>query len=871
MPDPLLARRWALSVFIVSSLLASGLALVSLFQGVDLRVLEQHRADADTVGLEARQIAQSFVSPRDNLSSIDVELGTIVSKVLPGDGHIRLIKGDGVSGTVIYEAPLNTAIDKNPYLRVSFPPLASSRDLTYTVVLDLPRPLKTAIGVHYNTFDALSSGQMYIDGRPTPGDIAMNAYYRYDLSALRSDLKDTVTNRSWMPLSWLALLLLPGLALLVWLPNGLTPGQRLLAAPGLSILTLPVLLLTTRALGIKLGTLSLWAVLAVCGLAILLYLFRPGRNSSATAATQRRIAPADFTFWALLTGVLLVTITARLIAMRDLVAGMNLDAYHHTLIAEMFIKSGGIPSNYIINPSTGVYAPLASFTYHFGFHALTAAIGWLTQLTGATDMLTLMPLAGQIATALPVLTLTAFCWRVLGDRWAGLAAGALVGCISIFPAYYVNWSRYTQGLGLTVLPIAWLFLIEAINWRLPALVPAASPGATQPQGKPVSWGNAANYSGPFVLAVITAAGLALTHYRIAMVYAAFVALYLAWVLFVAIRQRKPALEILQPVARTAVVALLTLAAWSPWLVNLAQNFGARFVGKTSPVGEGYYSLDVMGITALLQQPSVAIILLLSLGGIVWAVRRRDPLPLLPALTWLLLGLWSNPYFFPGIRLPYAGYLDATTLATGAWLPVCVLAGYSLSQASGWLLSLAGQPTFSSRAAGGMAWLTAAAIAAVTLIGGLASAVQLATLQDIKPYMLSADLEALNWMRTNLPRDAYVLANPFAWPWDAPPQAVQGSDSGLWVPLIAEVRSSVPPVPAYNERLADPAYIDKLRAIISAEPFDGSKPNFDTLKAAGITHIFIGSRGGALSPSYLLNSDRVDLRFHRDAVWLFEIR
>ena len=89
--------------------------------------------------------------------------------------------------------------------------------------------------------------------------------------------------------------------------------------------------------------------------------------------------------------------------MRDLVAGMNLDAYHHTLIAEMFVKSGGIPSNYIVDPATGVYAPLASFTYHFGFHALIAAVGWLSELTSTTDMLTLMPMTGQVAITYPYL------------------------------------------------------------------------------------------------------------------------------------------------------------------------------------------------------------------------------------------------------------------------------------------------------------------------------------------------------------------------------------------------------------------------------------------------------------------------------------
>ena len=291
-----------------------------------------------------------------------------------------------------------------------------------------------------------------------------------------------------------------------------------------------------------------------------------------------------------------------------------------------------------------------------------------------------------------------------------------------------------------------------------------------------------------------------------MIYAGFVALYLLWTVLAAITRRRPVSVVLQPVTRTAIVAVLTLAAWSPWLANLAQNFGSRFVGKSSPVGQGYYSLEAMGITPLLRHPSVGFLLVLMLGGIVWAASRRDPLPLLPAITWLILGVWSNPYLFPGFRLPYAGYLDANTLATGAWLPVCLLAGYWVARFAAWLASLSDTQagTISTRARI-MSGLTYAAVALIALVGGLASAFQLATLQDIKPYILPADLDALTWMRTNLPRDAYVLANPFAWPWDAPPQAVQGSDAGLWVPLVAEVRSSVPPIPVYNERLADPRY------------------------------------------------------------------
>jgi hypothetical protein len=171
------------------------------------------------------------------------------------------------------------------------------------------------------------------------------------------------------------------------------------------------------------------------------------------------------------------------------------------------------------------------------------------------------------------------------------------------------------------------------------------------------------------------------------------------------------------------------------------------------------------------------------------------------------------------------------------------------------------------------WQATATVLAVLalFIGGAAALLSTSTNIDNKPYVAAADLEALTWMRYHLPRDAYVLANPFAFTWDLPPQAVQGSDGGLWTPLVAGVRASVPPVAAYNERPADRNYLDNLRDLIKFEPFADRDPNWDELQNRGITHIYAGSRGGAISVEKLLQSDHANLVFHKDAVWIFELR
>jgi hypothetical protein len=250
-----------------------------------------------------------------------------------------------------------------------------------------------------------------------------------------------------------------------------------------------------------------------------------------------------------------------------------------------------------------------------------------------------------------------------------------------------------------------------------------------------------------------------------------------------------------------------------------------------------------------------------------AVIPHSALLLMPALVWLVLALWSSPQLQP-FWLPYVGYLDAVTLASGAWLPASLLAGYAIVNVVTWIWNVAGArevvPRWSARQLSlGLAGL---AVVAAILVG-LASGLSLVPINDRKLYVAQADVDALVWMRDNLPRDSFVFANSFAFPWS--PGQVLGLDSGLWIPLVSGLRSSVPPIAAYNERAADPQYFDRVRALGLTAPLSDS---WQKLKAAGVTHIYIGSRAGdaGFPAASLLQDNHVKLLFHEDNVWVFEI-
>ena len=69
-----------------------------------------------------------------------------------------------------------------------------------------------------------------------------------------------------------------------------------------------------------------------------------------------------------------------------------------------------------------------------------------------------------------------------------------------------------------------------------------------------------------------------------------------------------------------------------------------------------------------------------------------------------------------------------------------------------------------------------AVAGIAFVA--AAGLSLTPMVDNKPYIAPADLHAMSWIEANVPAGSYVLANPFAFPWDtSEKRAIQGSDAG----------------------------------------------------------------------------------------------
>ncbi|HST06233.1 MAG TPA: hypothetical protein VLQ48_16080, partial [Chloroflexia bacterium] len=598
----------------------------SLAGGIEMRAFQQPIRNGDPAKLKTPILAQSFVSTRDNLSRVEIQLAEPFVTPIPPDMGIMLIKGEGLGGAPLYATRLDASqiiTDSGvSSLSFAFPPIANSAGVTYTFALQTTGySVNSILQPAYSPIDALSSGTMYTEDGPQPGDLTIATYYHYDLAWLLGDTWNAIGSNLFDILAWLALFLLPGMALLLWLPNGLNMGQKLMAAPGLSALCVPLMYLLASLAGIPVGPNKLWALLAVCAAAIAVQgarymLNRANRTKDELQRTTSNLRPTTYdlqfiAFWASFVLVMVVTIATRLISLRDIPAGEGIDAYHHTLITALFLRDAGIPAGY------APFAPFASFTYHFGFHSLSATIAWLTGSTGITNLMPLVPRVGQIVSCvLPIPSLVLFGWRVRGNRWVGLTAGAFAGLLSVVPAFYGEWSRYTQGLGLAVLPVAWVLFIETIS-RMPG---------DQQRVTPDLRSKIYDLGPRIVLAVLGAAGMFLTHYRIAIIYVVLVGLYVAWCILVQWKRMRSAQATPIPLSKyisritpyllsTALVGLLTVVVLLPWLLNLRSNFVTNFIDKSGQNLDAYFATAERLGPAILSHPSLVRLALLSALGL----------------------------------------------------------------------------------------------------------------------------------------------------------------------------------------------------------------------------------------------------------------
>jgi len=456
------------------------------------------------------------------------------------------------------------------------------------------------------------------------------------------------------------------------------------------------------------------------------------------------------------------------------------DTYHHTLIVQLFEEQGGIPNSY--EP----YAPLISFSYHFGFHGIVALFRWLfgTELLATTKTVAVV-LNGAIAA---VVGLVAERWA--GSRRAGVIAAATVGLIAVSPFALLRWGRFTQTTGMLFLAAGLLCVTavrERAGWLLPSLLGAA---------------------------------LLASHLR----------LFSLWVLFALVAV---GLGLLQRrwnnIRDWFIVGAMTLCLAAPWLLRvLWVQLDFQGLQVALPAVEGVSNLQRLEVPVFAFVTNIPLLAgALLLAGVVWFKNEADGMGRTLVVWLAVLAAGAFGMSALGVNLPQ---LDANTILLTLSVPVGILVGLAANS----IWNASHQPGKGIVRAGILIVLCLGIVAGLS---GLPPLVQDRYHATLRP----ADVAAMKWIEDKISPDALIAVNGIEPAWS--PGWFVGSDAGYWIPLLAHRSTTMPPM-IYPLEWGDS---EELTSMLEASQAflawnkDPSAPLDTILRQHGITHIFAGSR------------------------------
>jgi hypothetical protein len=616
--------------------------------------------------------------------------------------------------------------------------------------------------------------------------------------------------------------------------------------PALSLSLVALLYAWATTLNLRLTPAVLGVFATGCALGILGWLWHDTRAAPSDAPPPWRAwQPAT---WGLL-GVLLLTLGTRFVQIQHLVLPAWVDSVHHALLIRVAAESGQAPT--MLRP----YLPIDSLPYHWGYHVFAASLMQLTSLGIPETMLW----SGQFFNTLHVLTCAALAAHFWRRPLAGVVAGLVVGLISIMPAYYVSWGRYTQLTGLLLLPPL------AIIWD--------------------TWLRRPSRHG-LVCAAVLLAGLSIIHMRVLVFALALLAVqFIVWA-----ATTEPA------TLRARLLPALALAGGAlalafPWLWELAIARLAPAVENPDTLAgnAGYNALN----EGLLWTRSNPLLIALALLAALWGLLRRARATAMMIGWLLLLALLANPwltsYLAPAagimlagwgiaqrrplialgggvllllnpwlVSLPYLWLITNDVVIISLYIPISVLLGGSAYLLSSRLEASLPRWHLQRRAAGAIA---------LTLLALWGTWNMRAVINQTTVFAEAPDVAAIEWVRDNTPPDARFLINSTAWFVTVD----RGSDGGWWLMPLAGRWTSMPPA-LYT--YGPPEYVQHVhattRAISTLQP-DQHDALRSLIQREAITHIYLGTQHGPLKHSMFADNTLFEQVYNHNGVTIFAVR
>lgn len=837
------------------------------------RLALQPRANAPSARLvEGTTISQTFRSPAANL--VGIELLAVLPQPLSGDSPVHatltLERLDDPSRPPLTVMRPLADVRHNDPLRFDLPPLPDAQGALYR--LTLAAEGAPSLAVWASAEESYAEGTYWLGGAPQAGDLHLTLYARYTLRQAVTDAL-RLFGRGAMPLAALALFLwLPGLALTLWLLplRTLDPFALAALALALGLAIWPLLMLWLTVLGAALSAGEIWAVLALSAAALVGRAVQLRRRGLPICRPWPGLGPS-----VTLMAVLSLGAALRLVQSRELLVPNWVDGYHHTVLAQIMAETGRLPVD------GAPYVQMSLFHYHFGFHATAAALARWSGLSTPQAVLWL----GYLLNALAALTTYALATHLARRPWAGVAGATVTACIAYMPSYYVSWGRYTQLMGLVMLAPLWILTewalcvgrerlsedrrsggvgrdtaplcscrtramhnkdAEALGARhvVPLraeLTQITSQMLSQRRVSKASWLTLAPCGGIAAALGLLAGGLALTHYRVLAFYVVYVILRLATLGLEAAwawrhSTSRPSLHALVPLLGGALMALLWVAPWATRFVAVARQVVPDVYGGWEMPSVVQDPIPM----ALLRYGWTPLLLLVAALGALWAAARRQRDLLLLTVWCGALLLWANPQVLGATKV---WFINNGPVIISFWMPSAALAGWLVADVAGLIGDWAARWRVGSAARG---WTSALLAVSLLSLAGWGAWRLVDVVNPTTVLVKPEDIQAMDWVREHTPSDARFLINTRPWM----NEVRRGADGGWWLPILAERSASLPCIlytqgpPDYRQE------VQGLAAAVEASPALDDAALLERLRAAGITHIYLGALPGPMTARVL---------------------
>jgi hypothetical protein len=794
-------------------MLAGALTLGGCVSMQDAEVSQVYRADQVGVITGDQNLGQSFISRRSGLNSVQLYLRPLGEQSQWPDQVLTLRLFHGPQDTAPLaqsRLSLQTLAQHDP-LAFDFAPQHDPPHTSYYLELSVDTG---QVAVSGRNDDQYPDGQLFVDGAPQDKDISFSTSYDYGPPAAWLDLQ------TWLSRLWLLIPLLLGLWLPGWLllrlarfDDRLDMAERLAISVGLSLSLVPTLMIWTTMLGLRWTAGGVWAV-ALILLAGYLWLQRNALLRSLCNLRSYRPNPVLLA----LAAVMLFSTGLRLAMVRDLSASPWVDSIHHAMITQMIVEQGRFPASY------APFIQLDTANYHSGFHSNLAVFLWLSGLDVVTGMLWF----GQVLNALMVLAAYQFTKLATRNALAGVVAALICGVFTPMPAYYTSWGRYTQLAGLLILPTAITFIAYLFKT------------------------SAGERRRAFLLAVLAASGLTLTHYRVLAFMFCLVLPYLLVSFLASMREPSKRSEFFRGLAWLVGAGLATILLTLPWIPATLETLVLPRSGVAAQPA-GFFSDFAWGyLNSAWGQQS----LWLAMGGLLLALLRRWKLAAVVALWIGLMFLLAN---LGALRLPGGNFINNSSVEISLFLPIAVLGGFFVAECFD--LARAHLPAWGTPALSGILVLGGVVVAV------LAGRALLPILNPVTMLFREGDRPAIAWVAENIPADASILINPFSWGYGI----YAGNDGGYWIVPLAQRRTLPPPILyGYDNNVSRrSARIDFEKQVLDLS----SDPSglHALLLEQHIDYIYLGVRGGALSPRLLSHDAGFQVLYAHAGAWVFRVR